>query len=411
MGGVIVALALLASFGLDLSNIAHSGSVDLRNHITGVRLLEHGIDPYHYQWHAGEPSEYIDLRYNQNLPVTKTTVTPALLLVHLPFAPLPYRATQYLWLVTQWLMLLATAGLWLRACATSFQRWLVLLVITGFSYTAAWRWEAERGQAYLLLAFLFTCWQTTTLDPKRTNSFLAGSIAGFLIALRPPFLLLLPFLALHRRGQLLGAVTGLLLGIGLPMLLNPACWTEYASAMQTFSHLYRNGINPPHATLPYPPVIEGTSTELLGQLMPFHTGDFSFHGLLRRAGFEPFPEFPPLLAVAALFTVWLWWTRKQPASILLAGLAAWFFLADLFLPALRYSYHDIFILNAVLAGVVVLPRIPWALGPCLLALVAGWSAYIFSPPGPWWVDVPALLFTLGALLFLIPSIAATDNER
>jgi hypothetical protein len=222
MGWVAVGLALLVSFGVDFANTAQGGAIDLRNRITGVRLLEHGIDAYHYKWREGEPPEYGDVYNNPKLPVSKTTATPALLMLHLPLAALPYRPAQFLWLFLQWLLLLGTGWLWLHACATSRQRWLVVLFLVGFTFTAAWRLHAERGQAYVLLAFFFAWWLTATLNPKRGNGFVAGLIAGFLVALRPPFVLLAPFLALHRRGQLPGAVVGLLLGFGLPMLIHPA---------------------------------------------------------------------------------------------------------------------------------------------------------------------------------------------
>ena len=224
LGWGLAGLALLFSFWLDFANMAQGGAIDLRNRITGLRLLEQGIDPYHYKWHEGDPEQYCDPFNNPNLTVSRTTATPALLMLHLPLAPLPYRVAQLLWLGAQWLMLLGTGWLWLRVCATSRQRWLVALFVVGFSYTAAWRLHAERGQSYVLLAFAFAGWLSLTFDPKRTNGLLAGCIAGLLIALRPPFALLVPFLALHRRGQLSGAAVGLLAGIALPMLWADDCW-------------------------------------------------------------------------------------------------------------------------------------------------------------------------------------------
>jgi len=405
MGWVMVGLALLVSFGVDFANTAQGGAIDLRNRITGFRLLEAGIDAYHYKWHEGEPPEFCDVYNNPKLPVSKTTATPALLMLHLPLAALPYRLAQFLWFFAQWLLLLGTGWLWLRACATSRQRWLVALFVTGFTYTAAWRLHAERGQAYVLLAFLFAGWLTVTLDPKRGNGFLAGFIAGFLVALRPPFLLLLPFLALHRRGQLPGAVAGLLLGFGLPLLIHPASWGDYFSAMETHSELYRNDIDPRPGPQSYPPTIEGIPTDILGNYVAIPYADFSAHALLRWIGFAPFPAWPPLLAVAAPFGFWLWLSRKQPAERLLPGLAAWFFLADLFLPAYRDSYNDVLILDVVLLGIVTAQKFPsekfpWAAWPCALALPVGWAVYGFAPEAAWVIDLPALFFTLGAILFL-----------
>jgi len=397
---VMVGLALLVGFGIDFSNTAQGGAIDLRNRITGVRLLEHGIDAYHYKWREGDPAEYCDPYNNPKLPVSKTTATPALLMLHLPLAALPYRLAQFLWFFAQWLLLLGTGWVWLRARATSPVRLLVALFLVGFTYTAAWRLHAERGQAYVLLAFLFACWLTATPGPKRGNGFAAGCIAGFLVALRPPFVLLVPFLALHRRGQLAGAAAGLLLGFGLPLLMNPTSWGDYFSAMQTHSELYRLGFDPAPGPQSYPPTIEGVPTDILGHYVAIPYADFSAHALLRWLGFAPFPAMPLLLTVAVPFVFWLWLSRRQPAERLLPGLAAWFFLADLFLPAYRDSYNDVLVLDVVFAGLVAARQFPWAVWPCALALPLGWAVYAFAPERVWVIDLPALYFTLGAILFL-----------
>jgi hypothetical protein len=323
---------------------------------------------------------------------------------------LPYRLAQFLWFFVQWLLLLGTGWLWLRAGATSRQHWLVALAVTGFTYTAAWRLHAERGQAYVLLVFLFACWLTATLDPKRSNGFVAGCLAGFLVALRPPFVLLMPFLALYRRGQLAGAAVGLLLGFGLPLLINPAGWSDYFSAMETHSELYRHGFDPAPGPQSYPPRIEGIPTDILGRYVAIPYADFSAHALLRWLGFVPFPVLPLLCAVPFVF--WLGLSRKQPAERLLPGLAAWFFIADLFLPAYRDSYNDVLILNVVLVGFVTAKKIPWAAWPCAVALPLGWAVYAFAPEQAWLINLPAFFFTLGAILFLfLPIFRQAGSEE
>jgi hypothetical protein len=398
---IALGLALVVSFGLDFANTAQGGAIDLRNRITGVRLLEHGIDPYHYKWREPEPAPYCDPYNNPVLPVSKTTATPALLLLHAPLAALPYRLGQMLWFLAQWLLLLGTMALWIRACATFRPRLLVALFFTGFTYTAAWRLHAERGQSYVLLLFLFACWLAVTLQPPRRQEFLAGCAAGLLIALRPPFLLLAPFLALHRRGQLPGMATGLLLGLGLPLLFLPSCWTDYFAAMQTHSDLYRNGFDPLPGPQHFPARIEGIPTDLLANYVAIPYADFSVHAWLAKLGFSPFPALPPLLAVVVPFAFWLGFSRRQPQERLLPGLAAWFFLIDLFLPAYRDSYNDVLILNVVALGILVAaPKFPWAAWPCVVALPVGWAVYALAPERAWLIDLPAACFTLGALLFL-----------
>jgi hypothetical protein len=397
---VMIGLALLVSFGMDWANTAKGGAVDFRSRIIGARLLVHGIDPYHYKWHQGEPPEYCDPHDNPLRPVSRITVTPALLMLHLPLAVLPYRLAQFLGLIVQWLLLLGTGWLWLRASKTALTSWLVALIVMGFSFTASWRLHAERGQSYVVLAFLFAYWLTATFDPRRGNGFLAGCIAGFLAAVRPPFLLLVPFLALHRRGQMTGAAIGLLLGFGLPMLMNPACWTNYFSAMQTQSDFYRYGFKPATNHPTYPATIEGVPIDVISHWAGIPAGEFSVDELLRRFGFKPFPPLPPLLALAAAFALWLGLSRGQPAGRLLPGMAAWLFLIDLFLPAFRESYNDVLILNVVAAGLAFAPRFPWEAWPCILALPLGAAVYIFNPPHPWMINLPVALFTLSAVLFL-----------
>ncbi|HEV3271377.1 MAG TPA: glycosyltransferase family 87 protein [Candidatus Methylacidiphilales bacterium] len=403
MGWVLAGLALLVSFGVDFENTAQGGAIDLRNRITGLRLLEHGVDAYHYKWRFGEPAEFCDVYNNPKLPVSKTTATPALLMVNAPLAGLPYRIAQFLWFFAQWGLLLGTGWLWVRACGPPWRRLAAALFLAGFTYTAAWRLHAERGQAYVLLAFLFAWWLTATLDAKRekgVHGFVTGLIAGFLVALRPPFALLAPFVALHRRGQLAGMAAGALLGFGLPLLMNGGSWGDYFSAMETHSELYRNGFDPRPGQQLYPAKIEGIPTDILGNFVAIPYADFSVFTFLRWLGFAPFPALPALLAVVAPFGFWLWLSRKEPAERLLPGLAAWFFLADLFLPAYRDSYNDVLILDVALAGIVVAKKFPWAAWPCVAAVPLGWAVYGLMPEEVWLINLPTAFFALGAVLFL-----------
>jgi hypothetical protein len=392
-------ILLLLSFGIDLSNVAQGGAIDLRNRVTGTRLLLNHLDPYFYKWHEPEPSEYCDPYNNPHLPVSKTTATPAFLILNLPVAVLPYRLGEFGWFFVQWLCLLGTGLLWLRCMEGAWPRLLFGAFLTGFTYTAAWRLHAERGQAYVLLLFLFALWLILSLRTGR--AFWAGLLAGFLIAFRPTFLLLVPFLALHRRGQLLGAGVGLVMGIVLPLFGRGDCWMSYASAMEMHSALYRAGIDPAPGPEHFPAEIEGMSTDLLANYAAIPYADFSVHALLRGWGLEPFSARVPLLIFLALFGAWLVWTRHRLPLQLLLGLAVSIFLADLFLPAYRDSYNDVLILNVVALGLLAVARFSWPLGLCFIALPAGWAILYFAPPHDWLIDLPSFFLTLGAagLLF------------
>jgi hypothetical protein len=293
----------------------------------------------------------------------------------------------------------------------------VALFIVGFTYTAAWRLHAERGQSYVLLAFLLAWWLTRMLDPKRGNGFVAGLLAGFLIALRPPFALVLPFLVLHRRGQLLGAGVGILLGFGLPLLINPASWSDYFSAMQTHSELYRNDIDPLPGQQTYPAKIEGIPTDILGNYVAIPYADFSMYALLKNLGVsrnpltnEAVPGWPLLLLVALPFAFWLWISRKQSPENLLMGLAAWLFLADFFLPAYRDSYNDVVILDVVFLSLIAATQFPWPVWPGAFALPIGWIVYVFAPEQNWLINLPTALFALSAILIAASSTFLFNNR-
>ncbi len=402
IGWVVLSLLLVISFVIDVDNVTQGGAIDLRNRITGIRLLADHLDAYHYKWQKTEPEKYCDPYNNPLLTVSKTTSTPALLFLHWPLALLPYRLAQFLWLPLQWLFLFGTIWFWFRRYPKTGQRLLLTAIVTAFTYTAAWRLHAERGQSYVVLLFFFAWWLTATLDPKTGNRFVAGFLAGLLVALRPPFLILAPFLLLHRRGQLPGALVGLLLGIGLPLLVNPGSWSNYASAMQTHSMLYLSGddLRPPQQH--YPPTIEGIPTDILGAYVPISYADFSAHSFLRWIGLEPFPALPLLFAVGLFFIVWLWWSREQQIEILLLGVAAWFFIFDLFLPAYRNNYNDVLILNVVALGLLAATKFPLGGWACLLSLLFGWGIAVLTPTQAWLINLPAFFFTLGAVLFLFP---------
>ena len=412
---IAVGFALLVSFVIDVANTNAGGAIDLRNRITGARLLESGINPYTYKWTYGNPDIYCDVYNNPNVPVSKTTASPALLVLHAPLAALPYRDGEFAWLAAQWLLLLGTGWLWLRSCTAEWQRVGLALLLTGFTYTAAWRLHAERGQSYVLLTFIFAAWLALTLDRSWSRHWAVGILAGLLIVLRPTFALLLPFVALHRRAQLIGAAIGLLVSFGAPMLLHSPCWPEYASAMQVNSDLYRNDINPLPGALRWPGMIEGMDTRLMGKFAIIPYADFSVFALLRWLGVEhdwlgdqAWPAWPLLLVVAVGFSIWLSLTFRRAPESLLAGLAAWVFLADFFLPAYRDSYNDVLILDVAAAGLVVAAKVPWAIWPCALALPFGLLVYVFAPEWVTVINFPTALLAVSAVMFVVTLVNRRD---
>jgi hypothetical protein len=400
-----LALAVLAvwSFAADWAMVSQSGSIDYRNRVTGLRLLADGEDAYHYKWTPGKPERFFDPFENPRLPITKTTVTPTTLLTGWPMALLPYPAAKFLWFLAQWAML---AGLWLlwfrwpghseRSC------WWWTALAVGFTYTLAWRHHIDRGQAYILWAILLGGWMRMSmakLPAKR--AWLPGLVAGLLVCLRPPLLMvLLPFVVLRRRNQWLGAVIGLALGLGIPVLVKPDIWQDYGRSMETWSKVYRTQSEPRPGARPMPPEVEGMPLRDLAAYKVVQHVDSSLYRLGRAFGFKNIPALAMLAALGLLFAAWLWPARRAGDEAFLLGLAAWSFLLDLFLPAFRYPYSDVMILNTLALIPAIACARKAAYGLALLAIALGICMVSILPPAPWPLYLPPVAMAFLAMLML-----------
>ena len=404
IANLAICVLLVFSFGKDATNVSEGGTIDFRNRITGARLLQIDRDAYHYKWDASEPPELCDPFNNPAMSISKVTVTPTLVALNLPLAALPYRFAQYSWLILQWLMLLGTGVLWLRSMPSDRLRWLWGVAVLTFSCTVAWRLHAERGQAYVAILFVLACWMVLTRDRELGNGIWSGLVAGLLVALRPPLLLLVgPFILMRRRGQIIGAVTGLVVSAGVPMLFSSSCWEDYRAGMQTWADLYCAGAaNPRPPPQAFPAEIEGVPIDVMGHFANIPFADSSLVALFRSWGFATVPALPFTLTLVALIGLWFWLSRKQSVDVLLAGIAAWSFLADLFLPALRNSYNDVLILNLVAIGLIIRGRHTWVVWMLLAAAwPLGWAVHNMLPTQRWIINLPTMVMIAAAVLTLL----------
>ncbi len=413
---IAVGCALAASLVVDWRSTARGGSIDLRNRVTGWRLMADGVDPYHHQWNAGQPDTVLDLYNNPAVAVSKTTVTPSFLLLHAPVAALGYRDGQFVWLLAQWACLIATLLLWRRCLSTEpgVLTWLMIVVLA-FTFTAGWRLHAERGQSYVVMLAAMAAWITLSLKPLsgRAGPWLAGAAAGVLVALRPPLLALVaPVLVWRQRAQWGGFALGLLLVAGLPLAWDASCWADYARGMAEWSRLYRENINPRPGAQMFPEVVEGIPVDLLGNFARLPFADSSLFYLLRKAGVATvIPALPVLALFLALAGAWFWRARGAALPVLLAGSAALAFGLDFFLPALRNNYNDVLILNAAaLGGMALAPRWRHWLWPLMLAgSAAGIAALVFTWRSPAAINLSTLFYVAGALLIRLAVSVKIDE--
>ena len=401
----LISLAIF-SFMRDWKMVSASGSLDYRNRVTGTRLLAAGKDPYHYKWTKGQPERFLDPFDNPNMPMTKTTVSPATLVAGWPWAVLPYPVSKAAWLLAEWAMLAGMWLIWLRWPGhTHATRWGWSVLVVGFSYTLGWRHHVEHGQGYLPWAFLLSVWIRLSVGPPPARrGWLPGLLAGVLVCMRPPLLLGLgPFLVLRRRNQWLGAAVGLLLGLGTPALLKPSVWQDYGRAMTTWSTIYRSQTEPWPGVLVFPATIEGMPTENFLVLEVIQIVDSSWHRVCRLWGWREIPD-PLMLGVLCLgFGIWLWAGRRVGDAAFLLGLAGWSFLTDMFLPAYRYPYVDVMILNTLALLPLMGGGRRGAYALALLATLAGIWIVSIHPPTKWWIFLPTVAWAALALLALYQS--------
>lgn len=396
---------LIFSFLADWMLVSQGGSIDYRNRVTGARLLLEGHDPYHFKWSYGDPDRWCDIYDNPALPITKTTVSPAMLLFSAPLALLPYPLSQRLWLLGQWVILGGLWFLWWRHWRHSrAASWWWTALVVAFTCTLAWRHHIDRGQAYVVFAFLLGLWMHLSLENNPKRGWLCGLLAGLLTCLRPPLLLFTaPFILLRRRNQWLGAVIGLLLGLAAPVLFRASVWSDYGRAMKTWSEVYRNNEQPRPGARPFPATIEGMSLDLLGTYKVPQYADSSLFRLFRGWGSSPLPDKVVLAMLVIPFAFWAWRSRGAPDSSLMLGLAAWAFLSDAFLPAYRNPYNDVMALNVVallpVSGNLEKPSRLFV----LLSLALGVLMAHIHPPSRWWIYLPTLAIGVVAVLSVLRS--------
>jgi len=113
--------------------------------VTGARLMLEGLDPTTSSGRS-IPETLLDPS-TTGQRVSRVTVPPTALILHMTIAALPYHAQRTIWLYVQWLLLLASIFLFSR-CARSGEQaraiWIIGLLL---SCTGIWRFHVERARS------------------------------------------------------------------------------------------------------------------------------------------------------------------------------------------------------------------------------------------------------------------------
>lgn len=362
---ISLAIALLG-FWVDVRNTIQHGGVDLRNRVVGARLLIREMDPYHFQWSPDYDEQLLDPMVEPGSITTRVTVPPNVLLIHAPFANMPYFYQRMGWLIVQWVAFVASLLLFISTEANPLRQKLLASVgLLLFSTSMFWRMHVERGQIYIIYVFLIALayWVLSHRendDRTLNNVMLGGGLIGLAASLRfPIFIMVLPMLV-YRQFRLLAATLasfGLFL-LGSVSLTGKEPWKEYISALAVFKTVNRiPELENETANLALPKTIEGMTN--LSSYAAFRTGNFSIQEIVQYfSGINLQANVLILLLCVGLlgYIVLASMFRVQGignASLtpvdnifLMGGLMI--LMADLFVPAPRFSYNDVQLLIPLL---------------------------------------------------------------
>src|SRR5690606_37366962 len=278
----VFALGLIAvgfSLAVDLHLTTKYGGVDLRDKIISARDLMAGRSMYYDPWQPGEPEQFADPSLTPGTVMTRYTGTPFQALLLAPIGLLPFGTARLAWLFLQYALLLGALLVVFRAFVPAQERsgpawalWVLLLVVLVAS--DSWRLHVERGQVYIIFAFLIAA-LFSALAARRDLLF--GVVAMALVLLKPPALLVFVPLLLRQTRRMWAGAALLLLAATVAFLLLPqglAAWPTYFAAMQEWGAYAAMGEPPvihPGIFL-YPETIEGLTNLGTSHDMEFEDG-------------------------------------------------------------------------------------------------------------------------------------------
>ncbi len=344
---LIAGVLILNLFYQSYQTMLVKGSVDLRNRITGTRVALTDQDPYTYTWKVTDPIEWADPYADPVGTTSRLTVSPGLLLFHLPLSYLRFDQTIVLWFFIEWLALLITVLILLKYMPSKNKKLLFFVLTTAFTLSIYWRIHILAGQVYIFYALASA---VIMVFLQRNNAQkLAGIAFAILCIARPPYMfLLVPFLVLWPQYKtfilsffmsLISTfiLTGLVFGFPI--------WRQYAQSMILHDGISsQNLIERNYSTDIYPQLIENVSF-LRGDRLPLLEQEDSFRGSLNKH-FGLHANVTTLLFLMGAFTILaavFIYAQKNILSIqhvFLLGITL-VLVIEYLLPAKHYMYANI----------------------------------------------------------------------
>lgn len=253
MERVLLACGLVLTSGeflLSLKDAHDFAGTDLRNRVVGARLMLAGQEPYYFDWQPGMPLEWLNPVHerNKDIRVRQLTISPTMIWMYTPIAPLPYKVQRYLSFLLEWTAMVVSIALLVRVIPQHRHRLIFLvLAMLFFVLDDFWRFHVERGQVYsfeLLALSLGTYWSVR----DQFGSWRSGVPFGVATLMRPNLgIMILAILAAKRWRTAASAAVTVVAMIVMTWPLTPAgTWQNYVRmGEETYRESWnRDGLQP-----------------------------------------------------------------------------------------------------------------------------------------------------------------------
>ena len=330
----------------DTANTLKYGAVDLRNRVVGTRVLLDGEDPYFFKWNQNTLEYYVDARdFYSNFPMSRLSVPPTVLLLHLPFASIPYKTQQILWAFIQWLLLLLSIILLSNTTDSIIKKkiiWIIGLLIIASSFF--WRLHIDKGQIYILFVFLISL--SYWLFKKKENHILSGFVLGLTVSFRPTVILMgIPFLIQRKWRFIFSGLAGIMLSLVSSLFIAPfSIWGNYFKSMEFHEKFHLLLIRPTYGFF-NKNVVDGIKNSIFSANLAIE--DSSIQDLLRiflHLKVKAIVLELSLIIVLLVIIAFLWKRIvriKDSLSLFYIGIL-FVIISSFFLPAARLSYINIY---------------------------------------------------------------------
>ncbi|HLK29922.1 MAG TPA: glycosyltransferase 87 family protein [Puia sp.] len=321
------------------------GGVDLRHHVIASRLLATDHSPYLYKPEVSDGDFLLEGHRSIHKIGNGTTVTPSMLFILHPLSLLPYKTIRMIWLFVQFILLTAILFIAIRSSNDSSKYFIPLsITIAGIVCSDAFFMHIERGQVYILYAFLIALSYAFFKSKNKYGYLISGIIIGILIFIRPLIVVFpVAFILIREKKWIYGCAIGIIAGFILFVLPKPALWKDYFTAMRSIAEEYTNKSQhaDPSAIIYRNGTIEGMNN--LQSYGIFKTGNLdTFHNYFEMLGINISLNTSLIIfaAIVLMMSIAFYRTNGQHASADLLFLYGFllYILSEVFIIAPRSSY-------------------------------------------------------------------------